>query len=362
MDEPVTPICAKKRDRPISSEECDFKVTTKISELRKQKQQTVSKKVKFDAHEEMELIVINAQETNENQNKDTNEKGGETIKTNSDNKQNSEKVIKLIVSNHGIETKNLNKEYINKHVTKTFSIINTKESFKNKNILICTIKTEDIEKAIDRNSWSVPERDIKIVVDRKSNQVKSLCINKIYNEQKDQISMYLAKYELDKLGLHFNLRKENNLFVFETTNDHTRLFEEQEFTLDTTHTIRIYDPIENYIEQCKKCFKIGHITATCKTKFLCPWCSNAACYKKCDENKRKCTNCDGNHSSLYKGCKVYKAHIQKAQKHKEEKNKEENVKKIKKSTENLQKNLTNLQMSMQVLSIHRKKLKSTKTA
>ena len=92
MDEPVTPICAKKRDRPISSEECDFKVTTKISELRKQKQQTVSKKVKFDAHEEMELIVINAQETNENQNKDTNEKGGETIKTNSDNKQNSESV------------------------------------------------------------------------------------------------------------------------------------------------------------------------------------------------------------------------------------------------------------------------------
>ena len=53
MDKPVTPICTKKRDRPISSEECDFKVTTKISELRKQKQQKVSKKVKFDAHEEI---------------------------------------------------------------------------------------------------------------------------------------------------------------------------------------------------------------------------------------------------------------------------------------------------------------------
>ena len=59
-NEPVTPICTKKRDRPISSEECDFKIATKISELRKQNQkQKFSKKGKFDADDEIEMIVVN---------------------------------------------------------------------------------------------------------------------------------------------------------------------------------------------------------------------------------------------------------------------------------------------------------------
>ena len=59
-NEPVTPIFTKKRDRSISSEECDFKIATKISELRKQNQkQKFSKKVKFDADDEIEMIVVN---------------------------------------------------------------------------------------------------------------------------------------------------------------------------------------------------------------------------------------------------------------------------------------------------------------
>ena len=60
---------------------------------------------------------------------------------------------------------------------------------------------------------------------------------------------------------------------------------------------------------------------------------------------KKCANCQGNHSSLYKGCKAYKSEFENAQKEKLGKIKENKIKTITKNTNNLQKNVNNLELT-----------------
>ena len=175
---------------------------------------------------------------------------------------------------------------------------------------------------------------------------KTVCINKITKEDGIDISKLLTSRELDYIGLNFNLRKENNLYVFETLKEDQHQFNNNTIELaDKNYDIRPYDPLSNYINQCKRCHLIGHTTYDCKKRFACTWCGKEDCGRKCKEEDRTCINCKGKHSSLYKGCPIYKKALENASKIKNEKTKETKIKNISKDNYKLQQNFIKLEQS-----------------
>ena len=56
--------------------------------------------------------------------------------------------------------------------------------------------------------------------------------------------------------------------------------------------------------------------------------NHCRCRYKCDKKKAKCVNCDGNHSSNYKGCSKYKEQTKKAQDYLKKKEDIKNLQKI----------------------------------
>ena len=305
----------KKRDHPTSSPEDN--VTTNIAKLREAvDKENATKKFK----------------RNENE-----------IET---NKSLKNKTIKIIVSNHNIKPENITKNHINENCIKNFSVIDAKQSYVNKELLMCTILTCDINKSINKLNWKVGEQNLKITVDKKSNLLISLCVNKIFDQEGQELSLSITRIELTEISENiFNLRKQNNLFVFETFLEEKEAFDNLTITvLGSKHNVRPYDPLENYVEQCKKCFKF-HSTFECKNKYLCAWCNKEKCFRKCNKETRKCTNCDGNHSSLYRGCKIYKKQLENASQKKNEQQKDTKIKNISLKTENLKNNINILQQS-----------------
>ena len=115
---------------------------------------------------------------------------------------------------------------------------------------------------------------------------------------------------------------------------------------DSKHHMREYDPLENYILQCKKCHVFEHTIMDCKSQnFLCSWCGKHNCNRKCSKDNKKCLNCTQNHSSLYKGCKKYKNEAWKASSLKEAKQKNEKRNILSTNTINLSDNVENLKTS-----------------
>lgn len=62
--------------------------------------------------------------------------------------------------------------------------------------------------------------------------------------------------------------------------------------------------------QCLNCQEYGHTKTYCKLPTVCVVCgelhSTANCDKpKDDSNKKRCSNCNGNHTANYRGCPVY---------------------------------------------------------
>ena len=167
MDDPVTPKCSIKRDRPKSSEESIDLVIDKISELRKK---SVTKKCRFDEGEMIELILVDDENKQKNLTLDNT---SNPVNTNDTNKK-----IKIILNNHGIKKENIKKEYFNTNIVKNFNILEIKESFRDKKTLIGYIHVKDIEFAIEKKNWTIIEKDFNIIIDKKSSLVKSLCINK----------------------------------------------------------------------------------------------------------------------------------------------------------------------------------------
>ena len=59
--------------------------------------------------------------------------------------------------------------------------------------------------------------------------------------------------------------------------------------------------------RCFNCQKYGHISQNCRSKQKCPVCSEEHSFEQCqNKDKKKCSNCGGNHSAGYKGCQVFK--------------------------------------------------------
>ena len=57
--------------------------------------------------------------------------------------------------------------------------------------------------------------------------------------------------------------------------------------------------------QCRKCYRLGHSTATCKSKPLCSICSSPDHEKKDCKNEPKCVNCRNPHASTSHDCPKY---------------------------------------------------------
>jgi hypothetical protein len=63
------------------------------------------------------------------------------------------------------------------------------------------------------------------------------------------------------------------------------------------------------IVQCKRCLQFGHTRTYCNHAVKCARCGEGHPSSSCTlpaTEPRKCTLCEGNHSSTYRGCKVYK--------------------------------------------------------
>lgn len=77
------------------------------------------------------------------------------------------------------------------------------------------------------------------------------------------------------------------------------------------HTrIQVEEPKKkNDILQCKRCLQLGHSRSYCHHPVRCARCGNSHETTACNiapTESRICVLCNGNHSSTYKGCQVYK--------------------------------------------------------
>ena len=184
-----------KRDRPSTSpEEDDIGFTIKQLRDKCQEDKTAKK------------LKISNENCDENPDITQKPQKGETIK--------------LIITSHGLTDENThNAEYFNKNITKKFQIINIKKSFSNSQTLICQTYLKDLATLNEKTNWDLPDKSFTIIIDKKSQHVKSLCINKIFNND-TLIDKQTFKEELKKFpSIILNLRRENNLYIFETTSN-----------------------------------------------------------------------------------------------------------------------------------------------
>ena len=153
---------------------------------------------------------------------------------------------------------------------------------------------------------------------------KALCINKIDENitQNDLISKIEPALNQKIIYSTF----ENKLFLFLTDNFKNNQNINISITVNKkTFFIRNYDPITNYIQQCKSCHKFNH--SKCENK-TCRKCTKKDCTGNCARQDLKCINCNEPHSPYFKQCKTYKKILQEAfetRKKKIEKQKMENI-------------------------------------
>ena len=84
---------------------------------------------------------------------------------------------------------------------------------------------------------------------------------------------------------------------------------------------------------------------TARQKKLCSWCGGIECNRQCDEKVKKCVNCSGNHSSLYKGCKAYKEKLWEASTIRLNKEKDKKIIEISKNHTKINTNMEELKNS-----------------
>lgn len=71
-------------------------------------------------------------------------------------------------------------------------------------------------------------------------------------------------------------------------------------------------PVRPYVPrplQCRKCQKLGHVSAVCVNRLTCPRCSGDHDESICEGSNLKCSNCDGPHESRSKECPKIKTEL-----------------------------------------------------
>ena len=263
MTSTETPANNRKRDLPLTSPEDSEECTWKIQQ---DKRSNNSKKIKTN-----EDINKNIEDLRNNSKTHVIEP---TKKTSAPSKS----IIKLIIQKHNFEDEKINKNYFNQNIT-NFPCISVKKSYKN-NFIICEIPLELLNEPLLDESWKITKPSL--IIDKKSQHLKSLCANRIYDDEGTIIDMYKIKEKLKVKTKIFNMRKEGNLYVFEVLRENSISLNETNIELeDLKHTIRTYDPLDNYVIQCRKCHKYGHLINDCKIKKnLRSWCGGADCNRQ----------------------------------------------------------------------------------
>ena len=218
------------------------------------------------------------------------------------------KKLKVILHEHSFE-KPYNLDLINSLV-KNFKFLSCKEAHTKPSTLICEIDLSDLDNVIDKNNWSDKIKNLSL--DKKSHLLDSYCVNKLVKDKESEpiISLEVIYKHLEENGINrvLNFRREGNLVVFEVVKGDISdefSFSVKHNNIISKHYCRIYDPLDNYIIQCKKCFKFGHTFSSCSSKKqLCSWCGKENCARKC--SIKCCVNCGKGHSAFYRGCEIYK--------------------------------------------------------
>lgn len=60
------------------------------------------------------------------------------------------------------------------------------------------------------------------------------------------------------------------------------------------------------INQCTRCFRLGHTKNYCKLDPRCGKCAGSHFTNLCTSNIQRCVNCNGEHSPQYRGCNIFK--------------------------------------------------------
>ena len=84
------------------------------------------------------------------------------------------------------------------------------------------------------------------------------------------------------------------------------------YQLTIKKALRDYMNRDKFIYKRYTCNKIGHLIKNCKLKDeLCPKCNSTNCSGNCPKTIWKYSNCNGNHSAAYRGCRSLKSAISK---------------------------------------------------
>ena len=325
-----------KRAKPSTTPE---QVISTIQELRQenQKNENLIKTLKNDFEREKTVNQSNNKQTK-------NEKTINNLQKNDKNSNN----IKIFVTNTTFTQKTVAE--INSSLITNFEIQTLSAVKNNPKTLIMEIKDEDLEKALNKNNWINLNKHTTITTDRKNKNLKTYCINKISDETTPNLLpsqaeiILINEFNINPLSIRFNNVEKPTLILFEIRKNLIEKIKEKSIKNNNIiHNIRQYDPVENYIIKCTNCHEFDHFKNECKKKKKCARCGGESCNFKCEKKDYKCVNCQGNHSSNYKGCKIFKKKIEQGITLKKEKQKENNLNELNKRTTNLQTSYVNLQ-------------------
>ena len=281
--------------------------------------------------------------------------------------------IRLIIKKSNI--KDISSVNLKNHID--CNILSSKQANIDKETFIIEININDINKC-SKDKWKMVGENTNVVVDRYHKNIKTLCINKLNIDESTTLTIEDASINLKKLNDNFfNIRYNRpdypTLILFETLDTCTNTFTDQSLnipTLNSKFIIRNFTNLDDYVLQCNKCNRFGHIKQECKQQETsCGRCNSTKCKYSCEKTKAFCVNCQGKHSSHYKGCQSYKNEINKAQERLKKQelhksyNKVQNLVKdinpteIKKSYAETTKNTTTLNEALQKLDILEDKIK-----
>ena len=101
--------------------------------------------------------------------------------------------------------------------------------------------------------------------------------------------------------------RETTLIIFKVENEQSQYhLEKNGLQIEgVSYTVRKYIKKNIQVQRCIKCQRLGHNNKNCKFNRRCVRCSGTSCGQECTKEILKCSNCGEQHSSAYKGCRVY---------------------------------------------------------
>nr|CAH7763724.1 unnamed protein product [Callosobruchus chinensis] len=169
-------------------------------------------------------------------------------------------------------------------------------------LLVHTVSNAQTKRLLNVNKFS--EFDVSITPHSTLNKSKGV----IYCKDLLNCSVDEIKDELKSVGV-VDVRRLKTRRNGTSTDTPSHVLTFNNPTLPTYVTVAFYKlQIRPYIPppvRCFRCQQIGHVAERCEKEQLCVCGRPPHEGSPCEEPK-KCVNCEGSHSAIYKGCPVYK--------------------------------------------------------